>query len=417
MGRSGVLDRHPGTPVTWTTDGRTGASSAPAGLGANMYTGRWLTLGWFPMPYVSNATHLQVGDLRSPVLIPLAALARSQLNPDDPLTRRLSSFLLPQSRYELQRLQCRLVTHTPPRHASHKPLKSSLKCTRSRSRIISEQTIPPALPPASNSDNDNEPPPSPKCVRFKDKDGELESVCLFRATGRPSSISRPRSHSDTETETTDTDGALVAHRQQRRGLAAAAFTTASISPIPSPHTPPASDVRLESLALLPARPPLLRGTVRVRNIAYEKCVAARFTTDGWTTVSEAHARYVGPAPGGTDTAWDVFAFSIPLHAPRTLLLAVRYAVPGVGEWWDNNGGADFRIVLALAPAPATLPRRPAPVPGATPGFGVGAAMRPRRTLVGACRANVAAAKAYAHPTLTQRSLPVPPATSQWLRVP
>jgi hypothetical protein len=152
----------------------------------------------------------------------------------------------------------------------------------------------------------------------------------------------------------------------------------------------------------------------VRNISFEKSVAARFTTDGWTTVSEAHARYVGPAPASN--GWDLFAFTIPLEAapPRTLHLAVRYAVPDSGEWWDNNGGADFRVVLAPAtpshPAPV-----PAPVPGAIPGFGVGGVSTvlrpPRRALVGACRASVAAVAAYSHPMLAQSSLSVPPATS------
>ena len=339
------------------------------------------------MPYISVATHLRVGDtLRSPVLIPFDALARSQLNPDDPLSRRLSSFLLPQSKRDLQKFQCRLITHSPP----CVNLKPSLKCSRGR-RGISGQTTPRTHSPSPAR---RSPPPASKCVRFKDKDGELESVCLFRATGRPSSISHPRSHSDTETET-DTDSALVAQR-----IGSTNFTLADISPIPSPHTPPASNVHLESLALLPARPPLLRGTVRVRNLSFEKCVAARFTTDGWTTVSEAHARYVGPARGADDDddaadAWDLFAFTIPLlsaaaaTAPRTLLLAVRYTVPGsTDEWWDNNGGADFRAVLA-----------PVTVSGGVKA----AALRPRRALVGACRASVAAANACAHPTLAQRS--------------
>ncbi|KAH9054535.1 hypothetical protein EDB87DRAFT_1646648 [Lactarius vividus] len=319
------------------------------------------------MPYVSVTTQ----GLGSPVLIPFDSLARSQLHPNDPLTRRLSCFLLPQSKYDLQKRQLR--HHTPPRAPSpnHRPLKPSLKCSRARRVVVSE-------PPS---------PPGSKSVRFKDTDGELESVCFFRATGRPYSISHPRSHSDTETETDNTDSAPTVQRGGR-----ATFTLTEISPIPSPDTPPTSNVHLESLTLIPTRPPFLRGTVRVRNLAFEKAVVARFTTDGWTT------------------------FTIPLEAPplypRTLRLAVRYAVPGTGEWWDNNGGADFRAVLA----PKATPHRPAPVPGPTPAFGVGA--RPRRALVGVCRANVAAAKAYAYPTLAQCSAPVPPVTnqSQWLRV-
>jgi hypothetical protein len=357
-----------------------------------MYNTRVIPLAlWLvpQMPYVSVTTHLRVGDslrVRSPVLIPLDALARhSHLNPDDPLARRLSSFLRPQSNCDIQKFQCRVVA---PRNT----LKSSLKCSRSR-RVISEPSTPSIHSPARSI---SPPPPNPKSVHFKDKDGELVSVCVFRPTGRPSSISHPRSYSDTETET-ETETALeVAQR------GATLFTPTEISPIPSPHTPPESNVHLESLTFLPARPPLLRGTMRVRNIAFEKCVAVRFTTDGWTTVSEAHARYVRPAAD----SWDIFAFTIPLCAPRTLLLAVRYAVPDTGEWWDNNGGADFRVVLA----PVTQPR-PAPVPVAAPGFGVGgvgATARPRRALVGACRANVAPTKTYGYPTLARPSPPVPP---------
>jgi len=177
------------------------------------------------------------------------------------------------------------------------------------------------------------------------------------------------------------------------------FTKVDMPPIPSPHTPPESNIHLESLTLLPARPPLLRGAVRVRNISLEKCVAARFTTDDWTTVSDVQARYIGPTAPGEDVSagsWDRFAFTIHVPKPRTLLLAVRYVVPGAGEWWDNNGGSDFRVVLnatAVRPAPAT------------PSFGVGdiSVESPSKT--------------YTDPTLSQYSPPVPPATSQWLRVP
>jgi hypothetical protein len=122
--------------------------------------------------------------------------------------------------------------------------------------------------------------------------------------------------------------------------------------------------------------------VRVRNIAYEKRVAARFTIDDWTTVSEVFARYTGPAVphhhgDGDDGKWDRFSFSISLefYAPRragasshshafTLLLAVRFTAPGVGEWWDNDGGNNFGIVLAHASAASKVPGVSDPVPTA-----------------------------------------------------
>jgi hypothetical protein len=165
--------------------------------------------------------------------------------------------------------------------------------------------------------------------------------CFFRATGRPCSIFGLPTDTETESE----------QESATQRDADALLKVIEISPIPSPRTSPDSNVQLESISLVPAQPPLLRGTVRVRNIAYEKLVTVRFTTDGWETTVEAQAHYNGNSP--SDGTWDRFAFTIPLewHAglagptPRTLLLAVRYAVLGIGEWWNNNGGDDFRIVL------------------------------------------------------------------------
>ncbi|KAI0246213.1 putative phosphatase regulatory subunit-domain-containing protein [Lactifluus subvellereus] len=264
---------------------------------------------------------------------------------EDSVGKRSSSLLSPRSS------QCdrKLTTQTPaPIISCTKPLKSSLKYSSPRFYRTGWTASAPALPSARA----NSLPSRPKSVHFKDKDSELESVCFFRATGRPSSIFG--SHSDTETETERENAPST------QSGAGALLKVIEISPIPSPHTAQDSNVRLESISLLPARPPLLRGTVRVRNIAFEKHVVARFTTDGWTTTSDTHARYIGTTSAGSgDGTWDQFAFTISLGshaghtgaAPCPLLFAVRYTVPGVGEWWDNNGGDDFRIVLGPARSP------------------------------------------------------------------
>jgi hypothetical protein len=93
---------------------------------------------------------------------------------------------------------------------------------------------------------------------------------------------------------------------------------------------------MSSPLLASAGPPLLRGTVGVRNIAYEKYVAAHFTIDGWMTVSDGLARYTGPTISGThhhgdsdddSDKWDRFAFSICLefHAPRQTLIPLMHS--------------------------------------------------------------------------------------------
>jgi Carbohydrate/starch-binding module (family 21) len=311
------------------------------------------------MPSVSVAT--QIGSL-GPVPLSLThappssspVISRPPQASGDPIRERLS--YLPSSRSHLPKPQRKFITQTSApigvcSGTGTKPVKSSLKCSRSwgyHDRTVSA--------PAAPNARANSLPPCPKIVRFKDKDDKLESVCFFRAKGRPSSIFGP--HSDTETEGERENGPLTQHGAERPLL-----KVIEMSPIPSQRTAPDSNVHLESISLLPALPPLLRGTVLVRNIAYEKHVTARFTTDSWTTTVETQASYIGGGPSDNDGTWDRFAFTISLewHAglassptPRTLLLSVRYTVPRVGEWWDNNGGEDFRVVFGPT-ARSTIP--------------------------------------------------------------
>jgi Carbohydrate/starch-binding module (family 21) len=299
------------------------------------------------MPYVPVATQISC---LNPIPLSLSPVisSRPPQAPADPAGERLS---LPTSRCHLPKHHRRFIpqTSTPIVCSGTKPTKSSLKC----SSAWGYRT------PSTPNARTNSLPPCPKIVRFKDKDGELESVCFFRAKGRPSSIFGP--HSDTETEGERENGPLaLAQRAAELPL----LKIIEVSPIPSPRTAPDSNVYLESISLLPARPPLLRSTVRVRNITYEKRVAARFTTDSWTTTVETQASYIGPGPSDNDGTWDRFAFTISLEwhaglasnpAPRTLLLAVRYTVPCVGEWWDNNGGEDFRVVFGPTARSTTPP--------------------------------------------------------------
>ena len=86
------------------------------------------------------------------------------------------------------------------------------------------------------------------------------------------------------------------------------------------------------------------GTVKVRNLAYEKRITVRYTTDGWSTFRDVIGQYVnGSHTGFTDT----FCFEIAL--PTTLIkdckleFAVCYKVLGV-EFWDNNSGDNYRVM-------------------------------------------------------------------------
>jgi len=88
----------------------------------------------------------------------------------------------------------------------------------------------------------------------------------------------------------------------------------------------------------------LIGAVNVANIAFEKQVAARFTLDGWQTISEVTAEYKSTGPVDTN---DQFRFTITLPAQADLRtepiqLCVRYRVNGQ-EFWDNNSGKNYLV--------------------------------------------------------------------------
>ncbi|KAL5512055.1 hypothetical protein ACEPAH_5274 [Sanghuangporus vaninii] len=152
-----------------------------------------------------------------------------------------------------------------------------------------------------------------------------------------------------------------------------------------------ADVRLEGLHLADDAASV-QGIVRVRNIAFEKTVAVRFTFDGWQTTSEVLARwsesYVPrnivmssapriravstPIPGSkADEAsiptFDRFTFSIRLADlllridEKTLVLAIRYCSAG-REIWDNNDGQNYRVVFERRPQHSLTLSGPAVVP-------------------------------------------------------
>ncbi|ORY93142.1 putative phosphatase regulatory subunit-domain-containing protein [Syncephalastrum racemosum] len=93
----------------------------------------------------------------------------------------------------------------------------------------------------------------------------------------------------------------------------------------------------------------LRGTCRVANLAFEKHVLVRYTTDDWQTFHDVEARFQASIHGG---AWDRFAFDLKLVGPNyqgqrqhhILQLAIRYAVNNC-HFWDNNDGKDYRVAV------------------------------------------------------------------------
>jgi hypothetical protein len=275
-----------------------------------------------------------------------------------------------------------------------KPLKSSLKSSTSSLSIPeSLETQRPSnhLHLRSRSEPSTPTAQTPKNVHFPETDGGLASIRIFSRSARPTAVSTPDAD-ETETEGED---------QQSTGFPFPKLpppskfdidpTTTSVVPVTkiSPHV----NVIVESLKFSYASStgvnPHLSGTILVRNLAYEKHVAVRFTLDDWQTVSEVTARHVVSLPslppvfalspsskttlgdlaarGTSNSEWDRFCFMIRLEdyghslGSRVLWFAARYRVdstfpalstevlgPG-GEWWDNNDGENYRVAFKAAP--------------------------------------------------------------------
>ncbi|KAH7338892.1 putative phosphatase regulatory subunit-domain-containing protein [Rhizoctonia solani] len=157
-------------------------------------------------------------------------------------------------------------------------------------------------------------------------------------------------------------------------LKIAVSRSAPLQPVPHPDT----HVHLAAMRLLATR---LSGSVLVKNASFNKRVTIRYTYDNWETTSEVSAAWSSPnaladLPKGdikmfgeeeteldvargilvpVPTGWDRFTFNIklddvaPYLSARSLLVAVKFEAAGVGEWWDNCGGRNYRFEFDHVP--------------------------------------------------------------------
>lgn len=210
-------------------------------------------------------------------------------------------------------------------------------------------------------------------------DAQLEYVKLFLSEQKPAAVSRDGS----PTEDSDTSGTERGRRtfvlpplspssEDDRFRASLVLRIVNASPTVQDALPAGVHVQVQSFALTPDRRDVEVG-VLVRNLAFSKMVAVRFTLDNWQTTSEVTARHVmsvwSPA-GGRDPDMDRFTCTVRLGdfggriKSKTMLAAVRYELPGVGQvHWDNNGGANYQIVFERLEEP---PEPPSPSPASTP---------------------------------------------------
>ncbi|KRY23224.1 Protein phosphatase 1 regulatory subunit 3B [Trichinella patagoniensis] len=87
----------------------------------------------------------------------------------------------------------------------------------------------------------------------------------------------------------------------------------------------------------------LHGTVKVKNLAFEKEVYVRCTTDEWATFQDHPATFLCNTSGIFDTF--LFDFEIPLDddTRQRIEFCISYRVAGQ-QFWDNNDNANYELI-------------------------------------------------------------------------
>ncbi|KAH7317532.1 putative phosphatase regulatory subunit-domain-containing protein [Rhizoctonia solani] len=188
-------------------------------------------------------------------------------------------------------------------------------------------------------------PATPTTAKFVHFDSQLEHVRLFLAEQKPTAVSRDGS----PTETSEGEGNEFPWHGRGVGYGSSdderVRKTLRVKSTNVPVNPSidGADVRVQSLVLSDDGSSLI-GRVLVRNIAFEKWVAARFTFDWWQTTSEVSARYIDTVGDGVDRFGFTIKLGDVLHRieEKTLFVAVRYTVSG-REIWDSNHGQNYQV--------------------------------------------------------------------------
>lgn len=95
----------------------------------------------------------------------------------------------------------------------------------------------------------------------------------------------------------------------------------------------------------------LQGTVRVRNVHFQKEVRVRITFDSWQSFRDFPCKYLQKRFGGPQT--DIFQFEIAipkiLDAKRKIEFCLMYLPAGQSEpFWDNNNGQNYSIIVCVS---------------------------------------------------------------------
>lgn len=106
------------------------------------------------------------------------------------------------------------------------------------------------------------------------------------------------------------------------------------------------------------------GTIKVRNLSFQKEVFVRSSTDSWSTHEDVYCTYVSNNPTavqGVKIIYDTFSFRLTLPPKsRCIEFCVCYRCE-TGEHWDNNDGKNYHIVRKNANGSPPVKQKSEPI--------------------------------------------------------
>ncbi|KAJ3090338.1 hypothetical protein HK102_004060 [Quaeritorhiza haematococci] len=227
--------------------------------------------------------------------------------------------------------------------------------------------------------------PKRKSLSFSSK---IERICIFARMDTPCDIAKsPRVTGEDLCDIEAPTGCVNAEKSPPVPVWSMISRSTSLVPFTEGETM----VRLDTVRLVPTSSDLgsrkgkhsvaLVGSIIARNIAFEKKVTVRYTTDSWYSFSDVVASY----RNSITLTMDRFEFTLdvdsvfPVDATsmetsptkegcHPIQFAIQYIVGGSSEYWDNNSGANYEAMLQLTFENKSASGEVADLPSSKPAF-------------------------------------------------
>jgi len=87
------------------------------------------------------------------------------------------------------------------------------------------------------------------------------------------------------------------------------------------------------------------GTIKVKNVSFEKSVTVRVTYNGWKTYEDIDADFIKNAYEGDWTNTFKFSAMVPpsYDTNKSIEFCIKYSTPA-RDYWDNNSGDNYRLI-------------------------------------------------------------------------